>query len=134
MVNTFAENKRSETFFNDFPFLAVTDLILYVKIINQCSNLLAYRIMPLGISKKHATFAVENIFLRFSRRDCIFILIHSSCQMNAVSYLQFLKLPPPPPILSEETPIYLSLFFFAFFLSSLSLSSSWMNSTISFTF
>lgn len=49
-------------------------------------------------------------------------------------YLQVFMLPPPPPILSDETPMYLSLFFLAFFLSSLSLSSSWTNSTISFTF
>lgn len=39
-----------------------------------------------------------------------------------------------PPTLSEDTPMYLSLFFFAFFLSSRSRSSSWANSTISFTF
>lgn len=51
-----------------------------------------------------------------------------------VNHLQFFMLLPPPPILSEETPMYLSLFFLAFFLSSLSLSSSWTNSTISFTF
>lgn len=46
------------------------------------------------------------------------------------AYLLYLN----PPTLSEETPTYLSLFFFAFFLSSRSLSSSWANSTISFTF
>lgn len=47
-------------------------------------------------------------------------------------YLQLLCL--ELPMLSEDTPIYLSLFFLAFFLSSRNRSSSWTNSTISFTF
>jgi len=58
------------------------------------------------------------------------VCVHVYDLEKEIRDLQYLK----PDILSEDTPIYLSLFFLAFFLSSLNLSSSWTNSSISFTF
>ena len=50
---------------------------------------------------------------------------HLSCQL--------LSNPPRNPIDSLDIPTYLSLFFFAFFLSSRNRSSSWINSIMSLT-
>lgn len=94
----------------------------------ETEDLLVFRESRLDI------FLMINVFFVWCKKSLANLDKYDSekgvCVCVQVSDLQYLK----PDMLSEDTPIYLSLFFLAFFLSSLNLSSSWTNSISSFTF